>query len=515
MTTESDERVKAVEDAIATGGHKWQAANHLVASLDDKERRRRLGFKPGPHDLSLQAREIQSATRARPAAAFAAAAPSSFDLRNVSGVDYVTPIRDQGGCGSCVAFGTIATVETTARFVRQDASLAIDLSEAQLFYCFARQQGRLCEDEPVGAGNGGWWPSGALDAFQSSGVADESCYPYTAGDQNCTNLCSDWQQRATKITSYQQLNDTASMKQWIATNGALAACFTVYDDFYAYGSGIYTKTQSAKVVGGHCVCVVGFDDAAQCWICKNSWGPDWGEGGFFRIAYGQCGIDATMWGVSGVNSPSPGGTYVPLYRYWNPSGGDHFYTTNWGELGGGAHGWGYEGVQCYVSPDPRPGLVPLYRYWNGGACDHFYTTNWAELGAGAHGWAYEGVQCYVSPGQASGTIPLYRYWNPGIADHFYTTNWNELGSGAHGWGYEGIQCYVWPGQGTAGLPVPPSFRTSATLGSPPSTMPSSFMTPVPSGGSMVPATFRSGAHQRPSSFKNEAVPPKPCRCGSD
>jgi Zn-dependent metalloprotease len=43
-----------------------------------------------------------------------------------------------------------------------------------------------------------------------------------------------------------------------------------------------------------------------------------------------------------------GGTAVPLFRYWNPGIGDHFYTTNWSELGAGKYGWNYEGVQCYV-----------------------------------------------------------------------------------------------------------------------------------------------------------------------
>jgi hypothetical protein len=45
-------------------------------------------------------------------------------------------------------------------------------------------------------------------------------------------------------------------------------------------------------------------------------------------------------------------TTVPLYRYWNPGNGDHFYTTNWSELGSGKYGWGYEGVQCYVFTQP-------------------------------------------------------------------------------------------------------------------------------------------------------------------
>ncbi len=86
--------------------------------------------------------------------------------------------------------------------------------------------------------------------------------------------------------------------------------------------------------------------------------------------------------------------------------------------------------------------VPLYRYWNPRIGDHFYTTNWRELGRGRSGWRYEGIQCYVFPRRIRGSIPLYRYWNPRIGDHFYTTNWRELGRGRSGWRYEGIQCYV-------------------------------------------------------------------------
>ena len=43
--------------------------------------------------------------------------------------------------------------------------------------------------------------------------------------------------------------------------------------------------------GLHAVAVVGYDDGQRCWIVKNSWGTNWGEGGFFRIGYGECGLD--------------------------------------------------------------------------------------------------------------------------------------------------------------------------------------------------------------------------------
>lgn len=152
---------------------------------------------------------------------------------------------------------------------------------------------------------------------------------------------------------------------------------------------------------------------------------------------------------SGVTSDNvfpltkPAVTSVPLYRYWNPSIGDHFYTTSWAELGSGGYGWSYEGIQCFVCPTHEAGTVPLYRYWNPSIGDHFYTTNWSELRGGNAGWGFERVQCFVYPSQMKGTFPLYRYWNPSIGDHFYTTNWRELGAGHSGWGYEGIQCYVY------------------------------------------------------------------------
>ena len=148
--------------------------------------------------------------------------------------------------------------------------------------------------------NTGWWPDYALNAYQNSGIVDAACFPYTAGDQPC-NLCANSQSRLTKITGWHYVSTAADMKTWLSTRGPLSTCMTVYDDFMHYTGGVYSPTSSV-IHGGHCVCVVGYDDNSGCWICKNSWGTGWGEGGFFRIAYGQCGIDAEMWAVEGVSS---------------------------------------------------------------------------------------------------------------------------------------------------------------------------------------------------------------------
>ena len=97
---------------------------------------------------------------------------------------------------------------------------------------------------------------------------------------------------------------------------------------------------------------------------------------------------------------------IPLYRYFGPNN-DHLYTTNAKEIGTttpgqkGSHGYVSEGVAGYCFASQRCGTVPLYRYWNPSIGDHFYTTNIEEIGTatpgqkGKHGYISEGVVCNV------------------------------------------------------------------------------------------------------------------------
>ncbi len=293
--------VAAIQASIEESGLSWQAASNEFTAMSHTELKRYLGFTPGPKEASMDERETLS-IKAFSAFKVSAAGkgikkakaygyPTSFDWRNKSGSNYVTNVKDQSSCGSCVAFGTVATAEIAYRIQRGSPSLAVDFSEAQLFYCHAKSEGRNC-------GNG-WWPKNALDAYKSKGVVDEACFPYTAGDRSC-GTCSDAANRALKISDYKKLTNTSQMKEWLSTKGALIGCYSVYSDFFAYRSGVYRKTANASYSGGHCICVVGYDDVAQCWICKNSWGSSWGDGGYFRIGYGQCGIDAEMYGIEGL-----------------------------------------------------------------------------------------------------------------------------------------------------------------------------------------------------------------------
>ena len=196
-------------------------------------------------------------------------------------------------------------------------------------------------------------------------------------------------------------------------------------------------------------------------------------------------------------------TGVPLHRYWNVGLGDHFYTTDWAELGNGGWGWVYEGIACHVYAAPTPGAPPppnsqpLHRYWNGEVANHFYTTNFAELGAGRDGWVYERVECHVPAQAGAGTVPLYRYFNAALTDHFYTTEWSELGYGRFGYELEGIQCQVFAqpqavpsiGEVPAAMSVPePPAPAELAL----RTLPESFRragAPA-AAGAVAPASFR-------------------------
>lgn len=276
----------------------WEAGVTSLSSLPLEEQKQFLGVDPPDGEPTID--EIEQRVKSDKQglmddALGAVGAPSAYSLLDVGGKNYVTPVTSQKNCGSCVAFGTAATVESRLRVQRNDPNLNINLSEAHLFFCHGKDDGAAC--------NTGWWPQKAFDAFKSKGVADEACYPYDNGleTKDCSGLCSNWANRVTKITGYTALTkQPAKIKEWISSKkGPVSACFIVYQDFYSYKSGIYKHVTGGKL-GGHCVTIVGYNDSPGYWICKNSWGTNWGEKGFFKIAYGECGIDS--WLNHGVNA---------------------------------------------------------------------------------------------------------------------------------------------------------------------------------------------------------------------
>jgi C1A family cysteine protease len=208
-------------------------------------------------------------------------APSSWDWRDVKKKNFVTLIRDQQNCGSCVAFGTVASIEATDLFKKKTPGVDFNLSEAFLF-----SKGGSCTN--------GWTFKPALKAAQTNGIPDEDCWPYAVsadGTHLTGSACKDWRQRViskgAKIAGWKQIaGGDAGAKSWLSTNGPVITGMDVYDDFFSYKSGVY-KHVTGGLAGGHCVCIIGYNDAGMYWIVKNSWGTAWGESGFFKIGYDQ------------------------------------------------------------------------------------------------------------------------------------------------------------------------------------------------------------------------------------
>ena len=219
-------------------------------------------------------------------------APASVDWRNRFGWTWLTQIKDQGPCESCWAFSAVGVVEAMTRI--------------EHFVWSLRSEGDVHDGMGTACGDGGW-PTHALDFMDSKGVADPGCWPYETANKPYAPT-SDRTGRTVKVGGYVTLSNIQDQKDWLDAVGPLSACFECFEDFDAYGanSGVY-KHVTGALRGGHCIVIVGYDDARQAWLIRNSWGTSWGMAGYCWFGYGQCGIDDNAkFGVPNTNlNPDP------------------------------------------------------------------------------------------------------------------------------------------------------------------------------------------------------------------
>ena len=208
-----------------------------------------------------------------------AAFADSFDWRDINGLDYTTPVRNQGSAGTCWAFATIAAAESRIEISLDRPNLNPDLSEQH-----------LVSDGYAGTTAGGW-EYRAMYFIGSVGVVTEAELPYQASDFSPDWPLDDgWEDRVYKIVGYDVglNNQLDNLKSKLEQYGPLIARFDAGNDWYWPDEPLLVP-EPADVID-HNAAIIGYQDDLMApgggyWILKNSWGTGWGDDGYGYLPY--------------------------------------------------------------------------------------------------------------------------------------------------------------------------------------------------------------------------------------
>ena len=199
----------------------------------------------------------------------------------------VPPIGDQGGEGSCVAFGTAYDARSIFWQAGHPAawSYSVNIFSPEYVYNQIKVR-RSCAS--------GAYVTTGLNLLQSQGVCRWSLMPYT--DVSCTTKPNTTQKADAanyKIASYSTVTrNTTAIKAQLAAGKPVIVAGPVSNGFMYLANGGILTTFVGGSLGGHCYCVVGYDDAIGAFKFMNSWGTGWSSAGFGWIAYGY---ETTWW----------------------------------------------------------------------------------------------------------------------------------------------------------------------------------------------------------------------------
>jgi len=213
--------------------------------------------------------------------------PSSVDWRN-SGA--VTPVKDQGQCGSCWSFSSVGALEGAWAI---STGKLTSFSEQELVDC--------ATGISYGShGCNGGQMDGAFKYAIEKGMCTEDSYPYVSGDTKTAGTCKSCTAVA-KFSSCSDVtpNNQVTFKKAVAQQPVSVAIEADTKYFQFYTSGVLTSSSCGTNLD-HGVLTVGYgtEGGINYWLVKNSWGSSWGESGYVKIARSDSTNDAGICGIA-------------------------------------------------------------------------------------------------------------------------------------------------------------------------------------------------------------------------
>ena len=210
-------------------------------------------------------------------AAFIRTLPSKVDLRKSC-----PPVYNQGELGSCTANAIGGAFE----FELRKQNMSDDFMPSRLFIYYNER----AIEHTIKVDSGAQIRDG-IKSVNKAGVCPEKMWPYKINKFTQKPPVPAYQAALKhKVLSYQSVSQVLSqMKGALASGYPFVFGFTVYESFeseaVAKTGKLNMPKKSEKVVGGHAVMAVGYDDKTKRFIIRNSWGADWGISGYFTMPY--------------------------------------------------------------------------------------------------------------------------------------------------------------------------------------------------------------------------------------